>query len=146
MIFREIGRDRTERALNPSRRDMLLAIATATQAMAQDGIVQISGHPAEITLTPLSRLTVRISVQPLDSGIPVPIPATGALVEKGWPQPAARFRTLAATRSIKCGDLTVKLANSPLTISVEGQNSRPIQELRFDSGRLTFSLGDGPKF
>ena len=146
MIFREIGRDRTERALNPSRRDMLLGIAAAAQAMAQDGIVQISGHPAEITLTPLSRLTVRISVQPLDSGIPVPIPATGALVEKGWPQPAARFRTLAATRSIKCGDLTVKLANSPLTISVEGQNSRPIQELRFDSGRLTFSLGDGPIF
>ena len=56
------------------------------------------------------------------------------------------MRTLDATRTVKCGALTVKLTRDPLTIRVEGEGGRLIQELRPDAatGKLAFSAGDAP--
>ena len=134
----------TNRAL--SRREVLLGVATA--ALAQDAPLTLGGQPVEITLTPVSRNTVRISVQPLVNGVPTPIPVTGALVEKGWGQPVARVRALAAAKTMKCGDLTVKLSNAPLAIHVEDKAGRMIQNLQIDAstGAVTFPMGDGHVF
>src|ERR1700730_3943722 len=114
-----------------SRRDVLLRVATAGAcALAQEVPLQLAGHPAEITLTPVTHTTVRISVQPLENGVPVPVPVTGALVEKGWGRPVARIRGLTTPRSVKCGDLTVKISNRPFSIRVEAKDGRMIQELK----------------
>src|SRR5580704_16036110 len=124
-----------------SRREALKSVATAgagallipAAAISQDGAIQAAGRPVEITLTAATPQTVRITLQPIENGQPVPIPETGHLVKENWGQPAARLRTLSGSRDVKCGDLTVKLSANPLTIRVEAKGGRLIQELKTDA-------------
>src|SRR5260370_25414936 len=119
---------------NPiSRRELLLSAAGAC-ALAQEGPIHLGTRQVEITLTPVTRDTVRITVQPIENGNVVPVPVTGALVEKGWAQPVARVRALTPPRTLKSWALTVKLSNNPLTIRVEGSDARLVQQLNlYDS-------------
>src|SRR4051812_16111048 len=107
-----------------SRREVLLGAAASAGALAQDASLQV-----EITLTPVTRSTVRVSVQPIENGVPRPVPVTGALVQEGWGQPVVRIRALPVPRTVKCGDLSVTLSK-PLTVRVESKNGRLIQELK----------------
>jgi len=120
-----------------SRRELLLGASTGACALAQEF------RPTQITLTPVTRTTVRITIQPLVNGVAVPVPITGALLEKGWGKPV---RYSATPRTVKCGDLSVKL--SPMTIRVEDSSERAIQELKMDgsTGAVTFPMGDGHVF
>ena len=124
-----------------SRRKLLFGIAGAAAAQAQDA-------PFEISLTPITRSTARITIHPIENGTPRPVPLTGALIDKNWPQPAARIRTLPAPRSVACGDLTIKLSDHPLTLRVEAKPARTVQELKIDpaTGNVSFPLGDGHVF
>ena len=74
-----------------------------TQALAQQKPIEIAGKPVEVTVTPVTPQTVRITIQPLENGQPKPVPQDGALVKEDFGQPAARLRTLRRTRSVKCG-------------------------------------------
>ena len=135
-----------------TRRQALTSLATAglsalvnSPAFAQDAPIEIAGRPVEITLTPVSPQTVRITIQPLENGQPVPVLVDGALVKDDWGMPAARIRSLSAARDVKCGDLTVKLSNHPLTIQVASK-SGVFQQLKPDAatGKLSFLAGDAP--
>ncbi len=108
--------------------------------------IRINGKPVEVAVTSISPHTVRVTVQALDADRPQPIPSTGALVKSDFGKPAARVRTITSPRSVKCGDLVVKLSAEPLTIRVEDKQNRLIQELTADSatGNLTFQTGDAP--
>src|SRR5947207_701188 len=111
-----------------SRRDALRTVATAgagaflepVKALAQKKPLEIAGKPVEVSLTSVTRLTARITIQPIENGQPVPVPIDGALVKELFGQPVARLRTLDAPRSVKCGELTIKLSPGPFTIRVEG--------------------------
>ena len=46
----------------------LSALVNSSPAYAQDAPIEIAGRPVEITLTPVSPQTVRITVQPLENG------------------------------------------------------------------------------
>src|SRR5450432_2232782 len=92
------------------------AILTSGVATPQDGSITVAGLPVEIALTAATAQTVRITVQVIENGQPLPIPSDGALVKENWGEPAARFRTLFGSRRVKCGNLTVKLSANPLTI------------------------------
>jgi alpha-glucosidase (family GH31 glycosyl hydrolase) len=137
-----------------SRRDALKSVATAgagallrpALAIPQDGSIQVAGRPVEITLTAASAQTVRIAIQAIENGQPQPIPPDDVLVKENWGQPAARLRTLFGLRRVKCGDLTVKVSASPLTIRVEAKGGRLIQELKPDptTGNVSFPAGDSP--
>ncbi len=137
-----------------SRRDALRTVATAgagaflepVKALAQQKPLEIAGKPVEVSLTSITPLTVRITIQPIENGQPAAVPVDGALVKETFGQPAARLRTLDAPRSVKCGELTVKLSPDPFTIRVEGQGGRLIQQLQPDpaSGKVTFQTGDAP--
>ena len=137
-----------------TRREALKSVATAGAgailapglALSQEGSIQVAGRPVEIAVTPATAQTVRITVQPLENAQPQPGPSDGVLVKEDWGQPAARLRTLNGPRTVKCGDLTVKLSPSPLTIRVEAKDGRLVQELKVDAttGNLTFPLADGP--
>src|SRR5215472_3269783 len=121
-----------------SRRQALKGVATAGAGallnpglgISQDGSIQVAGRPVEITLTAASPQTVRITIQPIENGQPLPIVADDILVKENWGQPAARLRTLFGSRNVKCGDLTVKISASPLTIRVEGKGGNLVQELK----------------
>jgi len=137
-----------------TRREALKGVATAgggvllgqSLALSQEAAIEIAGQPVEISLTSVSADTVRITLQAIENGQPRAIAADGVLVKEDWGRPAARLRTLAGSRSVKCGDLTVKVSGNPLTIRVEGKGGRLVQELKSDSatGKLSFSIGDGP--
>jgi alpha-glucosidase (family GH31 glycosyl hydrolase) len=115
-------------------------------AFAEETPIQIAGRSVEITLTPVSPQTVRVTIQPIENGQVQPVPIDGALIKENWGKPAARFRTLANSRSVKCGELTVKLSSKPLTVRVEDKGGRVVQELTSDAnaGNLSFQPGDFP--
>src|SRR5499426_2166646 len=129
-----------------TRRTVLRNVATAGAgalfapiAAAQDKPIQIAGKPVEVTLTAVTPHTVRIAIQPLENGLPRPIPRDGALVREDFGKPQAKLRALAASRDVKCGNLTVKLTGDPFAIRVEGEGGRLLQDLRFDAtGKMTF--------
>jgi alpha-glucosidase (family GH31 glycosyl hydrolase) len=140
-----------------SRRDLLKGIGSAGAAAliepaavsGQNGAIQIGGKPVEIAVTPVSPVTVRISLVPIENGRPKPLEDDGSLVRQNWAPPRARISSLPGPRSVRCGDLVVKLSLDPLTIVVETTDSRPdklVQQLRFDqqTGSMSFRIGDKP--
>lgn len=114
-------------------------------AIPQDSPIQIAGRPVEIALTSVSPLNVRLTVVPIENGQLLPIPNDDALVKENWGQPAARLRTLSGPRTVKCGELDVKLTPNPLTIRFEAKD-RLVQELKVDAttGNVSFPVGDSP--
>ena len=136
-----------------TRRKALKNVATAGAALlgqtigySQGTPIRIAGRAVEIGLTSVSLQTVRITIQPIENGNLQPIASDGALIQENWGKPVARLRTLGGERSIKCGDLTVKVSATPLTIRVEAKDGRLVQEFRSDdsTGVLSFQIGDGP--
>jgi alpha-glucosidase (family GH31 glycosyl hydrolase) len=122
-----------------SRRELLLSAAGAC-ALAQENAFQVGERKVQITLTAVTRSTVRVTVQPVVNGAATPVPVTGALLEKGWGKP----QTYSSPRTVKCGDLSVTLSNNPLAVRVEAANNRVIQELKIDAaaGAVTFPIAD----
>ena len=115
-------------------------------AFSQETPIHIAGRPLEIALTPVSPETVRITIQPIENGQTQAVLMDGALVKEVWGQPVARLRTLGNPRTVKCGDLTVKLSDNPLTIRVEAKGGHFVQELTSDAntGNLSFHIGESP--
>jgi alpha-glucosidase (family GH31 glycosyl hydrolase) len=112
------------------------------------GGLHVASVPVEITLTTVSRATVRLSVVPLESGQPKAIPQDGSLIRANWEQPGTRLRALAEPpRTVRSGDLFVTVSADPLSFRIES-SSRVVQELRIDNetGQLHFSLGAGAVF
>jgi alpha-glucosidase len=107
---------------------------------------QGSNREIEITLSTASPQTVRVQIQPIENGQPVPILADGAPVEDANWSVQARVRAFPASRTVKCGDLTVKLSNHPRTVRVESKGGALIQKLQLDpaAAKLTFAIGDAP--
>ncbi|HEU4391855.1 MAG TPA: glycoside hydrolase family 31 protein, partial [Blastocatellia bacterium] len=137
-----------------SRREVLKAVGRAgaaatlgTRALsAQDGAIYVCERAVELVVAAVSSHTVRISLSPLENGKALPIPNDGSLVQKTWSPPVGRVSSLPGPRTIRCGQLGVKLSLYPLTIRVETGDGRLVQQLRVDSktGSVTFELGHGP--
>src|SRR5262249_52152384 len=115
-------------------------------AFAQDrGRLALGGRPVEISVTSISPQTARLSIQAIDEhGQTGPIVSNGSLAQESWGKPVTRIRNLAGARSVRCGDLTVKLTVNPLVIRVESRDGRLIQALTPDpeTGKLAFHLGE----
>ena len=137
-----------------SRRDALRTTATAgaaallapAMALGQERTLELTGKPVEVAVTPVTSQTVRITIHPIENAQLKPVLKDGALVKDDFGKPAASLRTVTGVRTVKCGDLSIKVSADPTTIRVEGQDGRVIQELRVDaeSGNLTFRVGDTP--
>jgi len=137
-----------------TRREVLKNVAAAGSsallrpliALTEEPAIRIAGRPVEIALRSISPVTIRITVAPLENNQSQPILSDGALVRETWGKPAASLRTLAGPYAVKCGDLNVKLAPEPLTICIEAQGGRLVQELKIAaaSGQVGFRLGEGP--
>jgi alpha-glucosidase/alpha-D-xyloside xylohydrolase len=138
-----------------SRRDTLKSLGSAGAGVllnprlisnAQDAAIQVTGRLVGIALTSISAQTVRLSIVPIENGKPQPIPQDGSLAQQAWPEPVAQLTTLPSERTVRCGDLSVKLSLEPLTIRVEASDGRLVQQLRLDqqTGVLNFQTGDKP--
>src|SRR5690242_19205757 len=65
-----------------SRRTALGAFVASAKALAQPKPLEIAGKPIEVTLTPITSHTARITIQPIENGQPKPVPLDGALVKE----------------------------------------------------------------
>ncbi len=122
------------------------ALAASRSAFPQQPDLRIAGRPVELAFTAVSSQTVRITAQAIENDAVQPIPSDGSLVKDSWGRPAARLRSLTGSRTLHCGELTVKVSAEPLTVRVEGRGGRLVQELQFDStsGDIHFQAGNQP--
>ena len=115
------------------------------------GSIEVAGQPIAITITAASPLTARITVAGVGNGTPT-LRSDGSLVERTWPPPAARIRALPRSRTVRCGDLTVRVlppvspGSDAVQIDVSAVDGRVVQRLRIDrqTGALSFRLTGSP--
>src|SRR5260370_11097619 len=119
------------------------ALVTNRKTSAQRAGLMIAGRSIEIALASVSQRTVRISLLPIENKS---IRDDGGLVEQDQVSSPTRFRILAQQRSVRLGNLVVKIEPDPLAIIVADRAGRLIQNLRIDqqTGAVHFSAGDGP--
>src|SRR6476469_11111479 len=131
-----------------TRRQALQTIAATSTALfgteahaAESTALQIGSKAVTIRLSSVSASTVRIEVLPEEANGLQPVPADGALVQDQWGKPVAHLRKQTRGKGVKCGDLSVAVTASPLTIRVQDKSNRTIQELRAegDSGNISFA-------
>ena len=103
------------------------ALIKPTSTLIHTSAIQLSSHPVEVTLTSVSPQTVRITVQALQDGNPLPLPDDGALCKEQGGRPVVRVHAIDGSRTIKCGDLSVTLSDRPLTIRVERTEGEMVQ-------------------
>src|SRR5947209_2061465 len=136
-----------------SRRGALKAVISAgTMAMIAPAYpavaempISVQSAPADITITPISEHTVRVTVQRLRDGNPIPLPSDGAVVEREWGTAATRIRSLDGPRTITSGELVVTLSPGPLTIRIAKKIGGIVQNLAVDatSAELSFNIAGG---
>jgi alpha-glucosidase/alpha-D-xyloside xylohydrolase len=124
------------------------ALGCETARSAIEPNLQLAGRSIELVLAPVGSNIVRISIVPQEGGRAASIPRDGSLVEENWGEPVARLTSLSGPRSIDTGAGRVQVSADPLTVRIEAQGGRLVQQLRFEArtGSFTFALGDGPVF
>ena len=99
----------------------------AARIPAHGGAARVAGQETEIQITAVSERTFRLSILPIASGTPVAIPQDGSLVRENWGAPAATMRGEIAARTVRCGNLRVRIEPTPLTYVVESASGEEIQ-------------------
>jgi len=136
-----------------SRREALQHLAASGAGMMFAGVIQgrgtdiiVAGQPVEIAVWSLSRVTVRITVRPMQGGGTMPIPITGALVREEPGAPIVKARDTAATSRVRAGDVVVSFTNAPPEIQVRTAAGAVVQDLVLDATTpgMSFPLGIGP--
>src|SRR5215469_5084588 len=123
-----------------SRREALKAVLSAgTVAMMQpafamtpDSPLGVRSGPVELTVTPVSRKTVRITMRPLRDGNPVALEPDGALAAREWPAPVAQLRSLSKPLTVQSGALTITVSPDPVKVLIRKSGGRLLQELAID--------------
>ena len=67
-------------------------------------------------------------------------------MRESWDGPITKLSGEFAERSVKVGDLSVKIAPSPLSFTISGADGAVIQQLKVDrtSGTVSFATGNSP--
>ena len=136
-----------------SRRSALRHLGAASAGLALSGGVLrgqrapivIGGVPVDIAIASLGSSTVRITLRPLERGIPQPVPDDGALVRGAEGRPVRPHRTV--FERVTVGNLAVRFTADPPVLQIT-KGGRPIQTLTMNarSASMSFSLGKGPLF
>ncbi len=115
------------------------------QAGAED-VLRIAGQNVEIQIGSVSKHTFRLSILPVNDGHVGTIPTDGSLVRESWAAPVAKMRGVSSARTVKCGDVNVRIASSPLSFTVESPSGEQIQKIQVDAdtGNVSFVTGDSP--
>jgi len=124
-----------------------VAVIEPASALLPEQPLSVPSGPIEISVTAVTRRTVRITIQAIKDGNPVPLVNDGALLDRSSDSSIVRVRTLAGPRTVRAGDLRVTLSASPLGVRVVGARGELLQELSLvsdtASSALEFSTGSG---
>jgi alpha-glucosidase (family GH31 glycosyl hydrolase) len=136
-----------------NRRQVLKVLGAACAAQLLPGKLaasatgpRVAAEDVEIQISPVSAHTFRLSVLPLANGQAAAIPQNGSLARPSWGAPVAALRGEFTSRSVRCGNLRVRVEPEPLVFHVETASSEPIQQLKVDeaSGVVSFATGNSP--
>lgn len=137
------------------RRQLLKAVGAVCGAsllpgahFAAAGGLRIAGQDVEIQVGPVSEHTLRLSILPVGAGKAAAIPDDGSLARKSWGAPLATLRGEAAARTVRCGNLRVRIEPEPLVFAVQSTNGEEIQRLGVDqrTGVVSFTTGEAPLY
>ncbi|HLW81568.1 MAG TPA: TIM-barrel domain-containing protein [Candidatus Acidoferrales bacterium] len=138
------------------RRDVLKSVSAACAAYllpvqedSAERAFRVAGQEAEIQITTVSAHTFRLSIIPLKHGEPVAIPMDGSLAKHSWGEPAVKLRGAARARTVRSGDLMIRVTDNPLTFTVESPASSALAKVQQiavdeDTGAVSFDPGDSP--
>jgi alpha-glucosidase (family GH31 glycosyl hydrolase) len=135
------------------RRDVLKGMSAACAAyllpVQEDSAARsfrVAGQEVEIQITTVSAHTFRLSIIPLKAGEPVAIPMDGSLVRHSWGAPVVKLRGAARARTVRSGDLMIRVIGNPLTFTVESLTAAKVQQIAVDeeTGAVSFHTGDSP--
>ena len=147
-----------------NRRDVVKAVVAAgTMAIISpaspeppDLPLSVGSTPVELNLSAISAHTVRITILPLRDGMAQQVPTDGALVQREWGPALAQIQSLPGERVFKSGNLSVSVSPRPLSIRIETEAGRLVQQLSLDehydqwfniAGGSLLGLGQGgPQF
>src|SRR5437762_519107 len=139
----------------PGRRQVLKGAAAACAALflpgkeeAGESALRVAGQDVEIQIASVSRHTVRLTVVPVkrasENGQPMNVMGDGSLVQSSWGPPLATLRGLSSPRTIKAGNLRVKVSADPIAFTIASERGAPIQQMKLDkeTGVLSFITGN----
>lgn len=126
---------------------LILLLATAAflagQTSQAPATLMTAGEPAELAIRAAGDNAVRVTLKPV--GFTPDFPSTPAVVDRAYPAPAIRVRSLSKPIQQRVGRLTVNVQPSPLTVTVTNAAGQLVQELTFDAeGRLLFKVDEHP--
>jgi hypothetical protein len=134
-------------------RRQVLKVVSATCAafflpgtgVASEGGIGPAEEDLEIQVFSVSAHTLRLSIFSAGRGGEA-VPGDGSLVRETWDGPITKLSGEFAERDVKVGDLSVKIAPSPLTFTISGSDGAVVQQLKVDraSGVVTFATGNSP--
>ena len=134
------------------RREILKGVGAACAAgllwpsktKATPQTLQIAGRSVQVQIAPVSAHTFRLSVLPVENGQPQPVKGNGSLVQASWGPPLAKLADEERERTVKPGELRVKLTANPLQAIVQNSKGDIVQQLTIDSetGAVSFSIGN----
>jgi alpha-glucosidase (family GH31 glycosyl hydrolase) len=106
--------------------------------------LQIAGRKVEIQIGPVSPHTFRLSVLPFKDGQLQQVKSNGSLVQASWGPPLVRFTSEEHERTVKTGELSVKLTANPLQAIVQNSKGGIVQKLTINSetGGVSFLIAD----
>ena len=141
----------------PDRRQILKGAAATCAALllparteATEQALRIAGQSVEIQIAPVSQHTARLTILPLtnslEHGRAMTVGGDGSLVQTSWGAPILKLRTSSAVRTVKTGNLIVKLSSDPVAFSIETLRGAMVQHLTVDkdTGVVSFITGDSP--
>ena len=141
----------------PDRRQILKGAAATCAALllpakaeAAESALRIAGQRVEIQIAPVSEHTARLTLLPLtdslEGGRAMTVGGDGSLVQTSWGAPILKLRTSSAVRTVKTGNLIVKLSSDPVAFSIETLRGAMVQHLTVDKDRgvVSFITGDSP--
>jgi len=108
--------------------------------------LRIAGQDVEIQIGSLSKHTFRLSSLPIKNGRVATVPTDGSLVRESWGTPVARMRGAVGARTIKVGDVNLRITAEPLTFTIGTDGAEQIQKITVDeeTGVVSFVTGDSP--
>ena len=110
-------------------------LAGATAATAT--LLHFGGVPVELTISEVSKQTLRFELAPLDEhGKAKPSAPSGVLVPISA-KPALRIRELSGERQMRIGGLRVTVQAEPLVVTVRRADDSLVQELVFSESAAT---------
>ena len=123
----------------------LPASRVAVNASVDDSPLEVFGRPANLTISLISRYTLRIKFASITGESEIVPASNDSLVQSDWQGPRKHFKRIAELRNFELRDFSIKFGPEPLNFSIE-RSGRIVQRLQIDkkTGALSFELGKSP--